>query len=83
MGYKTMQGREVDMDKLMLQNELMPAVGNMHVNARGDQLGQGGKIVRRREELVAEYYEDNPNAIINQPAKPTVEPTSTVQKRTK
>ena len=61
--YKTMQGREVDMDKLMTQNELMPAIGNARVNARGDELGPGGKIIRKREEVIAEYYENNPKAI--------------------
>lgn len=60
--YKTMQGREVDMEKLMSQHELMPAVGNISVNARGDELGQGGKIIRKREEIISEYYEDNPKA---------------------
>ena len=34
--YRTMNGRQVDMDKLRSQNELTPAVGNMKVNARGD-----------------------------------------------
>lgn len=62
MSYKTMQGKVVDMEKLMRQNELMPAIGNMNVNARGDELGAGGKIIRRREDIVADYYEDNPNA---------------------
>ena len=62
MSYKTMQGKVVDMEKLMRQNELMPAIGNMNVNARGDELGTGGKIIRRREDIVADYYEDNPNA---------------------
>lgn len=57
-----MQGKVVDMEKLMRQNELMPAIGNMNVNARGDELGAGGKIIRRREDIVADYYEDNPNA---------------------
>lgn len=61
--YRSMQGRMVDMEKLMNQNELMPAVGNVKVNARGDELGQGGKIVRKREEIMAEYYENNPKAI--------------------
>lgn len=61
--YRTMQGREVDMDKLMRQNELMPAVGNARVNARGDELGPGGKIVKKREEVLAEYYENNPKAV--------------------
>lgn len=61
--YKTMQGREVDMEKLMSQNELMPAIGNVKVNARGDELGPGGKIIRRKEEVMADYYENNPKAI--------------------
>ena len=60
--YRSMQGRQVDMDKLMSQNELMPAVGNVSVNARGDELGPGGKIIRKREDVIAEYYEDNPRA---------------------
>ena len=54
--HRTMQGRMVDMDKLMQQNELTPAVGNMRVNARGDELGTGGRVVRKREDVVAEYY---------------------------
>ena len=57
-----MQGKEVDMEKLIRQHELMPAVGNVRVNARGDELGPGGQIVRKREDIVAEYYESNPKA---------------------
>jgi hypothetical protein len=64
--YKTMQGRQVDMERLMSQNELMPAVGNVRVNARGDELGPGGKIIKKREEVVAEYYENNPKAMPDQ-----------------
>lgn len=60
--YRTMNGRQVDMDKLRSQNELTPAVGNMKVNARGDELGRGGKIVRTREQIVSSYYESNPKA---------------------
>jgi hypothetical protein len=61
--YKTMQGREIDMDQLLAKNELMPAVGNVRMNARGDELGPGGKIVKKREDQVAAYYENNPTAI--------------------
>lgn len=63
--YRTMQGKVVDMDKLMTANELMPAIGNVRVNARGDELGPGGKIVKKREEVMAEYYENNPKANVN------------------
>ena len=55
--YRTMQGKIVDLDRLIKRNELTPAVGNARVNARGDELGPGGKIVRKREEVVQEYYE--------------------------
>ena len=61
--YKTMQGKEIDMEKLTLVNELTPAVGNVRVNARGDELGPGGKIVKTREEIMYEYYSRNPRAV--------------------
>lgn len=60
--YKTMQGREIDMESLATQHETMPAVGNAKMNARGDELGPGGKIIRSREQAMSKYYEDNPNA---------------------
>jgi len=65
--YKTMQGKEIDMDRLMVKNELMPAIGNAGVNARGDIIGPGGKIVKKREEVMADYYETNPKAIQQEP----------------
>jgi len=58
--YKTMQGKQVDMDMLRQRNELTPAVGNAKVNARGDQLGPGGKIAKKREDMVNEYYNNKP-----------------------
>ena len=42
MVYRSLQGKEVDMNKLININELTPAVGNANVNARGDKLGPGG-----------------------------------------
>jgi hypothetical protein len=42
--YRTAKGREIDMGKLISQNELVPAVGNMQVNARGDKLTPSAKI---------------------------------------
>ena len=62
MSYRSFQGKEIDMEKLMRQHELTQAVSNKKVNARRDELGQGGKIVKRREEIIAEYYETNPKA---------------------
>ena len=54
--YRSMRGKQVDMDLLRKRNELTPAVGNARVNARGDELGPGGQIIRKREELVQEHY---------------------------
>ena len=79
MVYRTMQGKEIDIEKLANQNELMPAIGNMKVNARGDELGPGGQITRRREDIVAEYYEDNPNARGSRTATPAAEPVAEKQ----
>tara|TARA_Y100001970_G_C13810874_1_gene639942 strand:- start:161 stop:505 length:345 start_codon:yes stop_codon:yes gene_type:complete len=61
--YKTMQGKPIDMDLLRKRNELTPAVGNAKVNARGDELGPGGKIIKKREEVLADYYRDNPTKV--------------------
>lgn len=71
-----MQGKVIDLEKLMRENETIPAVGNMRVNARGDEIGPGGKIIRTREQIAAEYYRDNPkgNKIkIDRPREPVVE----------
>jgi len=74
-----MQGKVIDLEKLMNQHELMPAIGNMKVNARGDELGPGGRIIKKREDIVAAYYEDNPNAQIKVQAAPVVEDTPVVE----
>lgn len=54
--YRSMQGKTIDIDLLRQRHELTPAVGNAKVNARGDELGKGGEIVKKREEVVNEYY---------------------------
>lgn len=91
-----MQGREIDMDQLISKNETMPAVGNVRVNARGDELGPDGKILKTREELLAEYYDNDPKMVsddelslskvkINSSRKPNVpaEVAPKVKKETK
>jgi hypothetical protein len=76
--YRTMQGKPIDMDLLRQRNELTPAVGNARVNARGDELGPGGKISRKREDILRDYYADNPaaapdeKATVEQPVEETV-----------
>lgn len=65
--HKSAQGKIIDMDMLRQRNELTPAVGNARVNARGDELGPGGKIVRKREDVLKDYY-DNAKGLADQPA---------------
>lgn len=57
--YKSALGRAIDIDSLRLANEETIAVGNMRVNARGDELGPGGEVVRTRNEVMSDYYKLN------------------------
>ena len=56
--HRSMRGKQVDMDLLRKRNELTPAVGNAKVNARGDELGPGGQIIKKREEVLGQYYKN-------------------------
>ena len=86
--YRSAQGRVVDMEKLRLANEETIAVGNMKVNARGDQLGPGGKVVKTRNQLMKEYYSLNtpvsvpsrPERTVTPDPEPTVQAQSTVER---
>jgi hypothetical protein len=70
--YKTMQGKQVDMDLLRKRNEMTPAVGNAKINARGDELGPGGQVIRSREDVLKGYYENaNPVVADENPVKRT------------
>lgn len=68
--YKTMTGKTIDMDMLRQKNELTPAVGNARVNARGDELGAGGQIVRSKEDVLADYYADQKGVPVEQAVNP-------------
>jgi hypothetical protein len=81
--YKTMRGKAVDMELLQQRNELTPAVGNARVNARGDELGPGGKIIRKKEDILREYYEKNNRVQSEQmPAKEKSTPVVSDQPKT-
>jgi hypothetical protein len=57
--YKTANGRTINIDSIMAQNEESIAVGNMRVNARGDELGPGGRIERPKDKVMSDYYKLN------------------------
>jgi hypothetical protein len=60
--YRTAQGKMIDIDGLILTNEQTIAVGNMNVNARGDELGPGGKVAAGRNQNMNDYYRLNTNS---------------------
>jgi hypothetical protein len=76
--YRSARGREVDMSKLINQNELTIAVGNAKVNARGDKIGPNGQIIQRREDILKETNtpitpdRSAKNAPASAPVTPTV-----------
>jgi len=57
--YRTAQGKNIDLDSIILSNEKTIAVGNMNVNARGDELGPGGKVSTKRNQTMDDYYKLN------------------------
>ncbi|EPQ9500181.1 hypothetical protein ACUYQI_000886 [Salmonella enterica subsp. enterica serovar Braenderup] len=48
------RGQTIDMDMMKYQNQTATALGNANMNARGDKIGQGGTVIKTREELLAE-----------------------------
>lgn len=54
--YKTAQGKTLDMGKLLLQNEKVRAVGNMKVNARGDEVDDMNNVIRSKPAQVNTQY---------------------------
>jgi len=64
--HRSMRGKIVDMDLLQKKNELTPAIGNARVNARGDVLGAGGKIVKTRDQVVKEFYNNGTKEVIDE-----------------
>jgi hypothetical protein len=54
--HTTAQGKQISMDSIRLSNEHVIAVGNMKVNAKGEQLGPGGVPESTRRQAVNDYY---------------------------
>lgn len=54
--YRTAQGKALDMGALRLKNERVRAVGNMKVNARGDQIDDRGDVVANKPNQVNRQY---------------------------
>lgn len=54
--YKSAMGKTVDMGALISRNENVRAVGNMKVNARGDEIDSMGRIIKPVTSKVNQAY---------------------------
>jgi len=55
--YRSANGKTVDMGALRLQNEKVRAVGNMRVNARGDEVDDNNNVIRKKSEQIKKQYQ--------------------------
>ena len=55
--YRSANGKIVDMGALRLKNEKVRAIGNMKVNARGDEIDDRGRVIRKKTEQVNNQYQ--------------------------
>jgi len=61
-GRRTAKGRIINIDDVIAASPHSTAVGNMRVNAQGDELGPGGEITKTREQRTRAYYKDHPQS---------------------
>ena len=54
--YKTATGKNLNIDRLRLLNEKEIAVGNNKINARGDEIDNAGNVIRTRNEIIKNRY---------------------------
>lgn len=69
--YRSAMGKMVDMSALEAKNEMVRAVGNMKVNARGDTIDSYGRVIKSNTEKVTERYT---KTVGNRSAQPTKKP---------
>ena len=53
--YKSMRGVNIDLAKLMAKADKSISVGNTQTNARGDQLGRGGRVIKSADEIARDH----------------------------
>lgn len=68
--HRTAKGTIVDMDALRMKNGDQKSLGNISMNARGDLLGDNGQVIKRRTQIVQDYYKDNSENVRKVSLKP-------------
>lgn len=91
----TYRGVTIDMDSMRRENEKTPAMGNMKVNAKGDQI-KGGTVTRTADQIARDNHrvqsavvstglkgkQPTPVGItIDNPVKPVKEPVKTTKSK--
>ena len=59
----TYRGVTIDMDSMRRENEKTPAIGNMKVNARGDQIDRG--VITKTADQIARENHRVQTAVVN------------------
>ncbi len=54
--YRTAARQQLNMDRLRLINEKEIAVGNYKTNARGDEVDNSGNVIKSRNEIIKNRY---------------------------
>jgi outer membrane biosynthesis protein TonB len=67
--YRSAQGKMVDLGTLMLQNEHVRAVGNMKVNARGDQLDSNNTVIETKPQKIQRQNNRTSTNVSNTPVQ--------------
>lgn len=54
--HTTYRGLSIDMDSMRRENEKVPALGNMGVNAKGDKVGRNGTVTKTADQIARENH---------------------------
>ena len=57
------RGVTIDMDTMRRENEKVTALGNMKVNAKGDELGKGGTIVKQVDKVARDNHKSQTSVV--------------------
>jgi len=66
--YRSANGKTVDMGALRLKNERVRAVGNMKVNARGDEIDDYNRVITSKNEAVNRQYKKTVTPAVGRPS---------------
>jgi predicted small lipoprotein YifL len=50
------RGVTIDMDSMRRENEKVPAIGNLNVNAKGDSIGRSGTVTKTADQIARENH---------------------------